>query len=212
VKPFREQSHYDLLEVPVTARRDEIERAYPLIRAAYEPGALASYSVFASDEVAQICERIDAAYEVLTDEEARRRYDTLIGVAAEAPANEAAPPPGAPDASLGGAGASALDDLDEVEDEDQGGWDGAKLRRARLRRGVEVTEIAEITKINPRYLRAIEEEAYADLPAAVYTRGFVTAHARTLEIDPGPVVRDIMDAFEQARSERPRPRRLTGRR
>ena len=86
------------------------------------------------------------------------------------------------------------------------------MRRARLRRGVEVDAIAEITKINPRYLRAIEEGAYPELPAAVYTRGFINAYARAIEIDPDPVVRDIMDAFEEARSERRRPRRLTGRR
>ena len=210
--PFQDQSHYDLLEVPVTAHRDDIERAYPLVRAAYEPGALASYSVFARDEVTQIRERIDAAYQVLMDEEARRRYDALIGVAEEFSIADELLPPSAPSVSPSRAVASALDDLEEAEDDEHGGWDGPKLRRARLRRGVEVDAIAEITKINPRYLRAIEEGAYPELPAAVYTRGFINAYARAIEIDPDPVVRDIMDAFEEARSERRRPRRLTGRR
>jgi len=212
VKPVEEQSHYDVLEVPATARRDEIEHAYPLVRAAYEPGALASYSVFGSDEVAQICERIDAAYQVLTNDEARQRYDALLGIDNGLPAVEQESDTGGPSEGPGAAAPAALDDLDEVEDEEPGDWDGSKLRRARMRRGIEISAIAEITKINPNYLRAIEEGAYVELPAAVYTRGFVTAYARTIDIDPEAVVRGFMAHFEEARSERRRGRLLSGRR
>jgi len=212
VKPVEEQSHYDVLEVPVTAGRDEIERAYPLVRAAYEPGALASYSVFGRDEVAEICDRIDEAYQVLRDVEARERYDALLGIDAGFPSFQEPMEPIPAPMSSGATGASALDDLEEIEDEDEGNWDGSKLRRARMRRGIEISAIAETTKINPNYLRAIEEEAYADLPAAVYTRGFITAYAKTIEIDPAPVLQDFMENFKEARSERRRGSLLSGRR
>ena len=210
MKSVEEQSHYDVLEIPVTARRDDIERAYPLVRAAYEPGALAAYSVFRSEEVAQICERIDLAYQVLTDDEARQRYDVLVGIDSGVPAAEQ-------EAACETTAAAAPPALDEVEvageeEEEEGNWDGPKLRRARLRRGIEIAASADITKINPNYLRAIEEAAYVDLPAAVYTRGFVTAYARTIDIDPDPVVQSFMANFEEARSERRRGRLLSGRR
>ena len=215
MKPVEEQSHYDVLEIPVTAGREDIERAYPLVRSAYEPGALASYSVFESDEVAQICERIDAAYRVLMDEESRERYDTLLGFHSEERALERAPEVELPPMGAGASETPSLEDLegyDDVEVEEEGEWDGARLRRARLRRGVEISGIADVTKISPNYLRAIEDSAYRDLPAAVYTRGFVTAYAREIDIDPEPVVRDFMASFEEARSERRRGRLLSGRR
>lgn len=205
MKSVEEQSHYDVLEIPVTARRDDIERAYPLVRAAYEPGALAAYSVFRTEEVAQICERIDLAYQVLTDDKARQRYDVLVGIDSGVPVAEQ-------EAACETTAAAAPPALDEVEGEEEGDWDGPKLRRARLRRGIEIAAIADITKINPNYLRAIEEAAYVDLPAAVYTRGFVTAYARTIDIDPDPVVESFMANFEEARSERRRGRLLSGRR
>lgn len=205
MKSVEEQSHYDVLEIPVTARRDDIERAYPLVRAAYEPGALAAYSVFRSEEVAQICERIDLAYQVLTDDEARQRYDVLVGIDSGVPAAEQ-------EAACETTAPAAPPARDEVGGEEEGDWDGPKLRRARLRRGIEIAAIADITKISPNYLRAIEEAAYVDLPAAVYTRGFVTAYARTIDIDPDPVVQSFMANFEEARSERRRGRLLSGRR
>lgn len=215
MKPVEEQSHYDVLEVPVNAPREDIERAYPLVRSAYQPGALASYSVFESDEVAQICERIDAAYRVLSDESSRERYDAGLGIRPADPDPE--PVSEVPIAPMGSGATETpsladLAEYDDVDLEDEGDWDGARLRRARLRQGVEISGIAEITKINPNYLRAIEDGAYQDLPAAVYTRGFVTAYAQTIEVDPAPVVRDFMANFEEARSERRRGRLLSGRR
>src|SRR2546430_14987283 len=61
---------------------------------------------------------------------------------------------------------SPLDALDELE-EGEGEWTGARLRRARLRQGIELDEITKITKVNPTYLSFIEEERFDGLPASV---------------------------------------------
>ena len=50
----------------------------------------------------------------------------------------------------------------------------------------------------------IEEDAYAELPAPVYTRGFVTAYARTIGVDPQRVASSFMARFEDARGEQRR--------
>ena len=61
---------------------------------------------------------------------------------------------------------------------------GAFLKKVREIRGLELDEISQRTKISERYLRALEEEQFADMPAAVYVRGYVTEYARALRLDP----------------------------
>jgi flagellar biosynthesis protein FlhG len=87
----------------------------------------------------------------------------------------------------------------EVEEEEQE-FDGAGLRRARLRRGIEIEQIAALTKVSNSCLRHIEEERYEDLPASVYVRGFVTAYARAIGIDPKRVAKGYMTRLEEARN------------
>ena len=214
MKPIEEQDHYEVLELPHGARLEDIRRAYPMIRAAYEDGSLATYSVFGSQESASIRERIDLAYRVLTDAEARAAYDQELGIqpgeyaetdGLAVAVDNAAAAPVEPAVEVVSA-IDALDELDEIEDEDGEDWDGSRLRRARMRRGIEVDAISDITKINPTYLRAIEEDAYRDLPAAVYTRGFVTAYARTIGLDPQVVAKSFMARFDDARGEQRRGR------
>lgn len=208
MKTIEEQDHYEVLEVPHSARLDDIRRAYPMIRAAYEDSSLATYSVFGPSEAASIRERIDLAYRVLTDAEARRVYDADLGIDSgsyvqleeEAVAVDSAVPPAVEVVSA----IDALDELEELEDEDGDDWDGSKLRRARMRRGIEIDAISDTTKINLNYLRGIEEDAYAELPAPVYTRGFVTAYARTIGVDPQKVASSFMARFEDARGEQRR--------
>jgi len=104
--------------------------------------------------------------------------------------------------------APEIETFDDVE-EDEGAWDGGRLRRARLRRGIDLGRIASVTKINPTYLRFLEEECFEDLPAKVYVRGFVVAYARCLGLDPERVVPSYLERVAQARpgSRLRRPRR-----
>ena len=60
---------------------------------------------------------------------------------------------------------------------------GAVLRRIREARGIELGDIAHRTKISERHLRAIEEERFGEMPAAVYVRGYVMEYARAIRID-----------------------------
>jgi flagellar biosynthesis protein FlhG len=213
VKPLAEQDHYEALDVPQSATREEIERAYHLARATYADDSLAGYSVFQEGEVPLLRERLEQAYRTLADSEARRAYDEELAsltrrprgepeeIAAEEPprpaglAAEMLPPP--PLAIAG--------DLDEEEGEDeQGEFDGSRLERMRVRRGIELDEIAGVTKVNPSYLRFIEEERFDDLPAAVYVRGFVKCYARCLGLDPDQVARSYMRRYEERSSKRRR--------
>ena len=90
------------------------------------------------------------------------------------------------------------------------GLDGAWLRRSRMRRGVELDQISSVTKISETHLRSIEEENFAELPARVYVRGFVTAYARCIGLDPAAVVPAYMERFSAARPTEGRRRQGRG--
>ena len=65
---------------------------------------------------------------------------------------------------------------------------GSYLREIRERQGLTLEEIAAETKINCRFLRAIEEEAWEELPAEVYLIGYLRAYAEAVGLDPGEVL------------------------
>ncbi|NNL66216.1 MAG: hypothetical protein HKP30_08240 [Myxococcales bacterium] len=199
MNPLDEQDHYELREIPRSATPDEIERAYRLACSTYSSDSMAGLAVFGDGDVEIIRARLEAAYEVLRNDGARAAYDAELEKeigAAEAlvsAGDEAEPPP------------STLEDLD-----DQGGdFDGPRLRRLRMHRGVEIDDIANTTKINPSYLAFIEEERFDELPSAVYVRGFVMGYASSVGLDPRRVADSYMGRYEESRNN-PR-RRLFGR-
>ena len=61
---------------------------------------------------------------------------------------------------------------------------GAFLRELRTRRGVSLEEIARKTRVAHRYLEALEADAYDDLPAPVFIRGFIRAYCQALGESP----------------------------
>jgi cytoskeletal protein RodZ len=60
---------------------------------------------------------------------------------------------------------------------------GDTLRRERLRRNLELPQIAQELKISTRFLKAIEEEKFDQLPATVFAKNFVRQYATLLELD-----------------------------
>lgn len=203
MKPLAELDHYEVLEVPRDAGPEEIERAYRLVRSAYSGDSVAAYSLFEAQDAEALRERIDTAYRVLSDPGARREYDAAWK-GEPAPAHE----PVAGD-TVGAEAEPQMVGFDEVEMDEEGAqWDGARLRRARLARGLEIEQITRITKVNVRYLTSLEEEQFEDLPAAVYVRGFVMAYARCLRLDGARVAASYMQRHEAQLENRPRSRLL----
>jgi cytoskeletal protein RodZ len=60
---------------------------------------------------------------------------------------------------------------------------GQKLREARADRGLELSEVERATKIRVKFLEAMEEDRWDELPAPVYARGFLDIYARHLGLD-----------------------------
>jgi hypothetical protein len=74
---------------------------------------------------------------------------------------------------------------------------GSLLRRLRESAGATLQEIADVTKIRKGYLRALEENDFDSLPAAVYVRGFISEYARVLGLDNRVVAKSYMALYQR---------------
>ncbi|MDR7481225.1 MAG: DUF4115 domain-containing protein [Armatimonadota bacterium] len=70
----------------------------------------------------------------------------------------------------------------------EGAGIGTALRAARQARGLTLADLQARTKISARFLAALENEAFDDLPPFPYARGFLRAVARELELDSAALV------------------------
>lgn len=80
---------------------------------------------------------------------------------------------------------------------------GDSLRRERELRQITLREISEATKINHRYLEALERNDFRHLPGGVFNKGFVRAYAQYVGIDPDRMVLSYLE--EERRQAGPAP-------
>lgn len=78
---------------------------------------------------------------------------------------------------------------------------GHKLRDARTDRGLELSEVERATKIRVKFLEAMEEDRWGDLPAPVYARGFLDIYARHLGLDHEAMLDEYRRRVEGEREE-----------
>jgi hypothetical protein len=60
---------------------------------------------------------------------------------------------------------------------------GNSLREARTRRSIDFNQAEQATKIRARYLRALEDERFEQLPSQTYVKGFLRTYADYLGLD-----------------------------
>jgi len=72
------------------------------------------------------------------------------------------------------------------------------LRKLRLERSLDISDIAEETKIPPATIRAMEADDYSTLPALAFARGFYAIYAELLNLDQEEVVKRFLDDYRNA--------------
>ncbi|MDT8858959.1 helix-turn-helix domain-containing protein [Alkalihalobacillus sp. MEB130] len=77
---------------------------------------------------------------------------------------------------------------------------GQHLKEAREQKQMSLDDLQRMTKIQKRYLIAIEEGRFDALPGIFYARAFVKTYAEAIGLDPEPL-------FDQYRNELPNPQR-----
>ena len=60
---------------------------------------------------------------------------------------------------------------------------GSSLREARTRQGLDLNEMEFRTKVRAKYLRALEDEQFDQLPGHTYIKGFLRTYADSLGMD-----------------------------
>ena len=60
---------------------------------------------------------------------------------------------------------------------------GAELRAERERLGLSIERVCAETKVQPRYLEALEQGDYETLPGGVFRKGIVRSYVRALGLD-----------------------------
>ncbi len=69
---------------------------------------------------------------------------------------------------------------------------GESLKRERELREISLRQISEATKINLRYLEALEENRFDALPGGLFNRGFIRAYATYIGIDSEAMVNSYL--------------------
>jgi flagellar biosynthesis protein FlhG len=175
-------THYDLLAIDRSATDEEIRRAYRKTREVYAAESVCLCGLMTPEEVSSIVARVEEARDVLLDASRRRPYDLSI-----TPVVEMAMSTGFDDEPAVAESAAVLAPMPDLTPDTE--VTGALLRSVREARGVDLRDVAARTKISLQYLRAIEDDHFAALPPAVYTRGFVVEYAKYLKLDVDQVVR-----------------------
>jgi flagellar biosynthesis protein FlhG len=195
--PTEEPTHYAVLGITRSASDEEIRRAYKRQREIYATGGLATVSLLDGEQLAAAQRKLDEAYDTLLDPVRRRAYDlsTFPEPAPEVLSARTTRP------ALAAEQLMLQEELQREIGPDTE-FSGALLRKVRESLAVELAEISGRTKIARTHLAAIEEERYADLPALVYTRGFLVELAKQLRLDPTQVQKTYLRRMREELAKR----------
>ncbi len=208
MKPFKEQTYYEVLEVSPDAVPLEIRRAYKKSFTLYQDESIASYSFFAEEERQEILSQIEQAYLTLINPEARSAYDQSLVASGlldgekmfwdktkepvalydfQKTRRDSPVPTRRSDELKSRAEQSPM--IRDLLDRDT--LAGSDLQKIRMALEVPLEVIAEKTNIRIDILRAIETENVDLFPPLVYLKGFLRSYLRCLELDE----RAVLDAY-----------------
>jgi len=191
-----EPNLYDVLWTHQSASDEDLRRAYKRQRELYQAGSLPLTSLLKGDQLRTEQARVEEAHDTLLDPLRRKAYDASVFPAEQA---EAPPRNAAKDSALEAERSMLQKELArEINGETE--FTGALLRKVRESHGTELSEIAKLTKISSTHLQAIEGERFAELPALVYTRGFVQQLAKFLKLDPTQVSKTYLRRLREWRA------------
>ncbi len=74
---------------------------------------------------------------------------------------------------------------------------GEQLRTRREELGISLEDVSAEIRIRPKYLQALEESRFSELPGRVATKGFLRNYARYLGLDPEEVLESYRQEFPE---------------
>ncbi len=173
----KQPTYYEILNVSSEASALGIVKAYREIKEIYQPGSLATYSLYSEEELAKINERIEEAYLVLSNPEARRVYDEQINLASSSQPDKVKTRSSQRihvKSCKPGVEKQALPEY----------VDGKVLRQLRESQGITLDDIAKKTNIPKLYLQAIEVDDASAFPGHFYFKSYLQQYAECIGLDP----------------------------
>ena len=83
------------------------------------------------------------------------------------------------------------------------------LRRARLQRGVSISQVIARTMLSPRIVHMIDAGQFADLPGGIYARSYIRAVATAVGLDPEDAVAGLVERLPPAQDPLPTLREIS---
>lgn len=213
MKPFEQQNHYEVFDLPPDATPFEIRQAYKAGLELYGDEAMATYSFFSESERKQILCRLEEAFVTLMNQKSRAEYDqTLMGRGEleegarftgaskkPIPLFELKSSRGTKHVTSAPSRPKPLEPavtplIHEILAHHE--LTGNDLRNIRTELRVSLERIAQETKVRIALLRSIEEDKFDELPSRFHLRAFLKSYAQCLRLDPQVVATKYMQRIQ----------------
>lgn len=79
---------------------------------------------------------------------------------------------------------------------------GSILREKRVERKLSVADVFAETKINKKYIQALEDDNFLLIPSQVYAKGFLKAYSNFLGLDTKNLVGELMNYYKSREGDR----------
>lgn len=83
---------------------------------------------------------------------------------------------------------------------------GTYLKQQREMRNIPLNEVARATKINLRFLSALETDDLQNLPGPTFAKGFVRSYARAVGLDPEEAMLQMEEHLRSANMDQKHPK------
>ena len=77
---------------------------------------------------------------------------------------------------------------------------GSILREARIRTGLSLKQVSEITKIRVKYLEALEQNDFGAVPGPTFIKAYLRTYASVLRLDADGLVEEYRSTYERRKS------------
>lgn len=216
-------NYYTVLDVDKEASFTEVHNAYLRAKKTFSLSNGQIFQVFTQKEAIEWLNLVEEAYSVIGDQDRRPIYDSQVilnlhskelpsfsyqkeskPVVAPKPtkiqpvkADDPTPQPGMARTALS---EYRIDPDFEIRISNTEDFNGDFLRQIRRYKKVDLEEFSKKTCIAIRYLYAIENDNYADLPASVFVRGYIVQYCKFFGLDETQVVSSFMQLYHQGRT------------
>lgn len=204
------KNYYEILEIDKNATPQEVESSYLEAKETYSPTSAALYSMFSSEEANELHKLIEEAYKVLSNRDLRKSYDANLDQSeTRRPLSVNRQEESSEKESLSektylenGVLITSFAPESGMEEKikDLNDCSGAFLQRVRKYKNISLDELSSYSKISKTNLLALEEEDFENLPAKVFTRGFVLQVSRLLGLDANTFTKEyskLIDGYNQ---------------